>query len=80
MEHSHDSNENNPMPLAKDLSLENVLLAGFHRSNDLMFYCDPEGVILDANDSFTAHYGYTRTEVIGKTPAILRSSRSTEER
>lgn len=56
-----------------------VLLAGFRRSNDVMFYSNPEGIILDINDAFTAHYGYTREEVIGKTPAILRSSRSTNE-
>ncbi len=56
-----------------------VLLAGFRRSNDVMFYSNAKGVILDINDAFTTHYGYTRDEVIGKTPSILRSSHSTDE-
>jgi PAS domain S-box-containing protein len=56
-----------------------VLLAGFRRSNDVMFYSNAKGVILDINDAFTAHYGYTREEAIGKTPALLRSSKSTDE-
>lgn len=56
-----------------------VLLAGFRRSNEVMFHSDAKGVILDINDAFTAHYGYTREEVIGKTPALLRSKHSTDE-
>ena len=56
-----------------------VLLAGFRRSNDVMFYSDAKGIILDINDAFTAHYGYTRQEAIGKTPALLRSRHSTDE-
>lgn len=52
---------------------------GFRRSSDVMFYSDPDGIILNVNDAFTAHYGYTREEVIGKTPAILRSRHSTDE-
>ena len=52
---------------------------GFRRSSDVMFYSDPNGIILNINDSFTAHYGYTREEVIGKTPALLRSRHSTDE-
>ncbi|MDE2141207.1 MAG: PAS domain S-box protein [Elusimicrobia bacterium] len=56
-----------------------VLLAGFRRSNDVMFYSDAKGIILDVNEAFTAHYGYTRQEVLGKTPAVLRSRHSTDE-
>ncbi len=56
-----------------------VLLAGFRRSNDVMFYSDAKGVILDINEAFTLHYGYTRKEAIGKTPALLRSRHSTDE-
>ena len=62
-----------------DLDLKDLLLMGFRRSSDVMFYCDAEGLILNINDSFTAHYGYTREEVIGKTPALLRSRHSTDE-
>lgn len=56
-----------------------VLLAGFRRSNDVMFYSNADGVILDINEAFSQHYGYTREEVIGKTPALLRSRHSTDE-
>ena len=56
-----------------------VLLAGFRRSNDVMFYSDAKGIILDINEAFTAHYGYSREEAIGKTPALLRSRHSTDE-
>ncbi|MDO8756826.1 MAG: ATP-binding protein [Elusimicrobiota bacterium] len=65
--------------LATDSTLMTVLLAGFRRSNDVMFYSDANGTILDINDSFTAHYGYTRAEALGKTPALLRSRHSTDE-
>lgn len=56
-----------------------VLLAGFRRSNDVMFYSNAKGEILDINEAFTSHYGYSRAEVIGKTPALLRSRHSTDE-
>jgi PAS domain S-box-containing protein len=56
-----------------------VLLAGFRRSNDVMFYSNAKGLILDVNDAFLTHYGYMREEVIGKSPAILRSRHSTDE-
>lgn len=62
-----------------DLQLMTVLLTGFRRSNDVMFYSDPNGVILDINDAFTTHYGYTREEALGHTPALLRSRHSTDE-
>lgn len=62
-----------------DIDLKDLLLMGFRRSSDVMFYSDPDGIILNVNDAFTAHYGYTREEVIGKTPALLRSRHSTDE-
>lgn len=67
------------LPQTSDSNLMTVLLAGFRRSNDVMFYSDPKGVILDINEAFTTHYGYTREEAIGKTPAMLRSRHSTDE-
>lgn len=51
----------------------------FKRSNDVMFYCDKDGVIRDVNDAFTKHYGWTREEVIGRSPAILRSRHTTDD-
>ena len=67
------------MTAPSDHHLMTVLLAGFRRSNDVMFYSDATGVILDINDAFTAHYGYTRAEALGRTPALLRSRHSTDE-
>ncbi|MBI5201747.1 MAG: PAS domain S-box protein [Elusimicrobia bacterium] len=56
-----------------------ALFEAFRRSNDVMFYCDRNGVILDVNAAFTRSYGFTREEAIGNTPRILRSPHSTEE-
>lgn len=56
-----------------------ALYQAFKQSNDIMFYADKNGVILDVNEAFTRHYGYTRKEAVGKTPRILRSRHSTKE-
>ena len=77
MEHFLDNKPR--MPNTSEHHLMTVLLAGFRRSNDVMFYSNAKGVILDINDAFTTHYGFTREEAIGRTPALLRSSRSTDE-
>lgn len=79
MEHSTPRRPVKRVPNTSDHHLMTVLLAGFRRSNDVMFYSDAKGVILDVNDAFTAHYGYTRQEALGKTPALLRSRHSTDE-
>ena len=67
------------MPRVNDQQLMRVLLAGFRRSSDVMFYSDAQGRILDINEAFTALYGYTREESLGQTPALLRSRHSTDE-
>ena len=79
MEHFTAQTKKTGVPNTSDRHLMTVLLAGFRRSNDVMFYSNAKGVILDINEAFTAHYGYTREEAIGKTPALLRSSHSTNE-
>lgn len=56
-----------------------VFYEGFKRSNDVMFYCDRNAVILDVNKAFTKHYGYSPDEVIGKKPSLLRSKHSSDE-
>lgn len=48
-------------------------------SNDMMITTDREGTILDVNPSFERIYGYTREEVLGKNPRILKSAHSTPE-
>ncbi len=40
---------------------------------------DAEGTILDVNDAFTRITGYTREEVIGQNPRILKSDRQSPE-
>jgi PAS domain S-box-containing protein len=79
MEHSTAFPKKSRVPNTSDHRLMTMLLAGFRRSNDVMFYSNAKGVILDINDAFTAHYGYTRDEVIGKMPSLLRSRHSTDE-
>ena len=44
-----------------------------------MFYTDRNGTILDVNEAFTKHYGWTREQAIGSNPSILRSRHSTDE-
>ncbi len=51
----------------------------FHRSGEGISITDDKGVILTVNDAFTEVTGYTRQEVVGKTPAILRSGRHSKE-
>ncbi len=56
--------------------VKSALFEAFRRANDVMFYCDRDGVIVDVNAAFTRVYGYSRDEAIGQTPRILRSSRT----
>lgn len=47
----------------------------FHNSREGIVMTDPDKVIIDVNEAFCSLTGYTREEVIGKTPKILRSGR-----
>lgn len=62
----------------REKRLAATLYQAFKRSNDVMFFCDADARILDVNDAFCRHYGYTREEVLGKSPRILRSRHSTD--
>jgi PAS domain S-box-containing protein len=46
---------------------------GIERSGDAVFMTDIDGRILYINPAFTAVYGYTQDEALGKTPRILKS-------
>ena len=52
-----------------------IFKAIFDHTKDGMLITDSEGVILDVNKSFTTITGYTKEEVIGATPRILKSGR-----
>jgi PAS domain S-box-containing protein len=65
-------------PAARDEhKLALTLYQAFKRSNDVMFFCDRGGTILDVNEAFTRHYGWTREESIGQNPRLLRSRYTT---
>lgn len=60
---------------------EKALLSAsvFTHAHEGILISDPEGTIMDVNNSFTAITGYTREEVIGKNPTILGSGRHPKE-
>ncbi|MFA6144960.1 MAG: PhnD/SsuA/transferrin family substrate-binding protein [Sulfurimonas sp.] len=47
----------------------------FHNSREGILMTDAKKIIIDVNEAFTELSGYSREEVIGKTPKILRSNR-----
>jgi PAS domain S-box-containing protein len=63
----------------RERNLALTLFEAFRRSNDVMFYCDRNGTILDVNEAFTKHYGWTREEAVGQSPRLLKSRHSTKE-
>jgi PAS domain S-box-containing protein len=81
MEHSSVFNKIKAMPAQAAAAEDSLALLreGFRRSNDVMFYCDADGVILDVNEAFVQRYGYSREEAVGQSPRILKSRHSTRE-
>ena len=49
------------------------LLAAVEQSRDVVFMTDVKGLITFVNPAFEKAYGYSREEVLGKTPRILKS-------
>lgn len=68
-----------PSSSSSEHELALTLYQAFRSSNDVMFFCDPNGAIRDVNDSFIRHYGWTREEIIGQNPRILRSRCTTPD-
>lgn len=50
----------------------------FTNAREGILICDPQGAILDVNDMFTRITGYSRAEVLGRNPRILKSGRQSE--
>jgi len=53
--------------------------SAFHNSRDAILLTDVEANIIDINHAFSALYGFSREEAIGRNPSILRSSLTTPE-
>ena len=51
----------------------------FSHAREGITITDAQGTILDVNDTFTQTTGYSREEVIGKNPRILKSGRQSPE-
>jgi PAS domain S-box-containing protein len=54
-----------------------IYFQSYKRSNDATMITDTEGYIVDINQAFVNFYGYSKEEVIGKKPNILRDPHST---
>jgi diguanylate cyclase (GGDEF)-like protein/PAS domain S-box-containing protein len=51
----------------------------FTHASEGILITDAEGAILDANNAFTRITGYTRAEVLGQNPRMLKSGRQSRE-
>lgn len=51
----------------------------FTHARESITITDTTGVIIDVNDTFTSITGYSREDVIGKTPSILKSGKQSAE-
>lgn len=53
--------------------------SAFQNSTDAILLTDLQANIIDINQAFTALFGFTRQEAIGRNPNVLRSSRTSNE-
>lgn len=63
----------------KDREQLQLAASVFTNAREGIFICDPQGAILDANEMFTRITGYSREEVLGRNPRILKSGRQSDE-
>jgi PAS domain S-box-containing protein len=59
--------------MEKNPAIAEILMQSLAQSCDVFFITDAEGVIIYANPAFEALTGYSRAEVIGKNPRVLKS-------
>ncbi|RJP76410.1 MAG: PAS domain S-box protein [Candidatus Zixiibacteriota bacterium] len=66
-------------PYAPDDLPAEIYRSSFRDSSEAIMITDRDGVIVDVNPAFESIYGYTREEVLGHTPRILRHSSTSPE-
>jgi diguanylate cyclase (GGDEF)-like protein/PAS domain S-box-containing protein len=63
----------------KDKEQLQLAASVFTNAREGIAITDPQGAILDVNDMFTQITGYSRQEVLGRNPRILKSGRQSED-
>ncbi len=63
----------------KDKEQLQLAASVFTNAREGILICDPQGSILDVNEMFTRITGYSRMEVLGRNPRILKSGRQSQE-
>ena len=63
----------------KDKEQLQLAASVFTNAREGIVICDPQGAILDVNEMFTKITGYSRAEVLGRNPRLLKSGRQSEE-
>lgn len=66
---------------ARKLAEQKLQLAAsvFSHAREGIMITDPQGVIVEVNDTFTKFSGYSHDEAIGQTPRMLQSDRQTAD-
>ncbi|MCM2285360.1 MAG: PAS domain S-box protein [Desulfobacula sp.] len=59
-------------------AVRDMLMAAIEQSGEMVIITSPEGIIQYVNQAFEKVSGYTRQEVIGQNPRILKSGRQDE--
>jgi len=62
----------------KDKEQLQLAASVFTTAREGILICDPKGAILDVNEMFTHITGYSRAEVLGRNPRILKSGRQSD--
>lgn len=63
----------------KDTEQLQLAASVFTNAREGILISDPQGAILDVNETFTEITGYSRAEVLGRNPRLLKSGRQSDE-
>ena len=72
-DHDRAAPTGNPLSSTGDVPSTRMAARVFEATSDAIFVTDPNGVILDVNPAFETVTGYTRDEVVGQTPRLMKS-------